>query len=262
MGIKSKITNKLNNKNITLNYKYVINDNLLKSKDIIVFGGATGIGLAISNILSKAGANIIICSRSKHNLDDTFSFHSIDLEKENFLEELPKIIEEYDKIDAVVNCQGICPDIDFKQDFLEIDLNDYNAVFNINLKSVYFINQFFCKYFIENKITGNILNIASTEGLKGATVPYGISKSGVVSLTKGLGKKMAKHGITINGIAPGATATSMMKIKDKNLYKSYLPSNRMTTPEEIANMALFLLSDIGKNMIGEIVVIDGGENLV
>ena len=265
MGLKNKIRsikNKFFSKNVKLDYNYLEYGKLLNDKNAIVFGGATGIGLAISNQLYDAGAKVIVCSRTKHNLDSKFDFYPIDLEKDNFIDDLDKLIKKYGKIDVVINCQGICPGVDFKQDYMSIDMKDFNSVININLRSVYFINQYFCNYYIKNKIAGNILNIASTEGLKGSIVPYGISKSGVVSITKGFGKKMAPYNITVNGIAPGATATSMMKIKDNNLNYNYIPSKRMSTPNEISNMALFLVSDMGKNMTGEVVVIDGGESLL
>lgn len=100
-------------------------------------------------------------------------------------------MEKYSKIDIVVNSQGICTDVDFKQSFYEVDQLDFETVNRVNFESVYFINQFFCKYYENNKIVGNILNICSTEGLKGNAVSYGLTKAVVISLTKGIGKMMA-----------------------------------------------------------------------
>ena len=81
-------------------------------------------------------------------------------------------------------------------------------------------------------------------------------------MTKGIGKIMASKNIVVNGIAPGATATAMMKMDcDGNIRKDYIPSKRATIPLEIAKGAHLLLSDAGRQMCGQILVIDGGESL-
>ena len=93
-------------------------------------------------------------------------------------------------------------------------------------------------------------------------MPYGLSKAAVISLTKGLGKKMASKNIVVNGIAPGATATEMMKMSsDGDLRRGYIPSQRASIPAEIAKAAHLLLSDAGRQMCGQVVVVDGGESL-
>lgn len=237
-------------------------ENHLKNRQYVVIGGGSGIGKAISETLIKSGANVIIASRQDHKVENC-QFEFLDCEDlfsiKPFLE---KIIEKYGLINGVINCQGICPKSDYKQDVKNIDIEDFERVIRINLESVYFITKIMCEYFIEKSIKGHILNIASTEGLKGCVVPYGISKAGVISLTKGFAKKYAPYGIVVNAIAPGATATSMIYMNSENdLRKEYIPSQRATTVDEIAQMANFMLSDKGDNMCGSIVVIDGGESL-
>ena len=259
--IKKILKKILKLKPITLSSEYIEETKILKNKNVLVFGGSRGIGLSISKGLKSEGANVLVLSRAEHLEKEEFHFvQSAVKEFDKYDEILQEVIERMPKIDIVINCHGICPQKDFKGDFLEINFEDFDEVIDVNLKSVYFINLYFCKYFLKNKIKGHILNICSTDGLKGSCVPYGISKNGCVALTKGLGKKMAEYGIIINGIAPGGTATSMIK-RNENDLRSNIPSNRLTTTEEIANMALFLVSDMGNNMIGEIVVIDGGESL-
>ena len=120
------------------------------------------------------------------------------------------IVRRYGKVDIVVNSQGILPESDLIQDFYNIDAADFEKVMKVNLESVFFICQAFCAYFEENGIKGHILNVCSTEGLKGGVVPYGLSKTALVGFTRGLGKRMAGRGITVNGIAPGATTTSYL----------------------------------------------------
>ncbi len=244
-----------------LNEKYVIESELLMGKNALIIGGGTEIGNAIAERLSCAGCHVVVASRTQRP-DNNFDFVQWDVAKENAEEKLEEVISRWGSLDIVVNSQGICPENDFRGKVFEISEQEFDDVMAVNLKSMFFICQAVCRYYINNSISGHILNIASTEGLKGAIVPYGISKSGTISLTKGLGKKMASEGITINGIAPGATATDMMKMNPNiDLSRSYIPSKRASTTQEIANLALFLVSDMGKNMCGEVIVFDGGESL-
>lgn len=235
---------------------------LFKGKTAIVCGGGTGIGKAIAIMLKNNGAKVIICGRNEHQIEGMESF-VWDVSKINEIEEtFYRIIGSFGNVDFIINSQGSLSDIDRCSRYLEVDITDFENTIKVNLESVYFICLTAVKYFKKNNIRGHILNICSTEGLKGCSVPYGISKTGVVSLTKGLGKLVIRDCITINGIAPGATATSMLKMDvDSNLRRDYIPSGRATTPNEIAKVAELLLSDVGEQMCGEIVVIDGGESL-
>lgn len=261
MSFITKITGFfMKNRPVTINSSYVKSEEILKNKHAIVFGGCSGIGLEICNKLYESGCSVTAVGRSKKELPNYINYFQCDLTNFNAFENNMKFLITND-VDIIINCQGILTDNNFKQSTLDISFEEFDVTLNTNLKSVYFINQFFCKYFLNKKKCGHILNIVSTEGLKGSSVPYGISKAGVASFTKGFGKKYASKGIVINGIAPGATATGMMKSSDKNLRCSYIPSGRMTTTKEIANVALLLVSDMGNNMSGEIIVIDGGESI-
>lgn len=231
-------------------------------KTALVIGGGTGIGYAIAQELAANGAKVVVCGRKLHKIEN-MDAEVLDVSKIDELKAaLQMLINKYGRFDIVVNSQGICPEADFKQSFYEIDQADFEKVSRVNFESVYFVNQFFCEYYENNKISGNILNICSTEGLKGNVVPYGLTKAAVISMTKGIGKIMASKNIVVNGIAPGATATAMMKMDcDGNIRKDYIPSKRATIPLEIAKGAHLLLSDAGRQMCGQILVIDGGESL-
>ena len=261
--IKKMIEKFIKKRPIVMNVNYVSPNNIMSGKNIVIFGGTGEIGFEIAKKIRDAGGKVIICGRkNERNLGKEIDFELCDLSDCSFyLEYINKLSKKYGKISIVVNAQGICPSVPF-DDITKISPKEFDDVININLKSVYFMNLASCKYFEVERINGHILNIASTEGLKGGVVPYGLSKSGVVSLTKGLGKWMIDKNIVINGIAPGATATKMMGYeKGKSLYMDYIPSKRMSLPEEIANVALLLVSDMGNNMCGEIVNVDGGESL-
>ena len=263
MFIINKIIKKIADRRpINLETKLVEPDRLLANRTAVIIGGGTGIGHAIAKNLKEAGCRVIICGRKKYNIEDYESevWDVSDIKKIH--SNIAKITEKYGMIDIVVNSQGLCPKVDFAQSFSEVNQEDFESVFKVNIESVFFICQEFCEYFEKNHIQGHILNICSTEGLKGSVVPYGLSKGAVVNLTKGLGKKMAGKGIVVNGIAPGATATSMIGMDEtRDLRKNYIPSKRASIPNEIAKAALFLIADSGKQMCGEVLVMDGGESL-
>ena len=117
----------------------------------------------------------------------------------------------------------------------------------------------FGKYLVKNGIKGNILNIASASSFRPADSAYSVTKWGVRGVTLGLAKALGKEGITVNGIAPGPTATPMMlKSDDANMYLNRIPLGRYITPEEIANMAVILVSDMSRSIMGELIFMTGG----
>ena len=118
------------------------------------------------------------------------------------------------------------------------------------------------KYMKENQIKGNILNIASSSSLRPAISAYTLSKWGIRGLTMGLAKALAPYGITVNGIAPGPTATPMLRSYGNNITNNNIPLGRFVMPEEIANMAVFLVSGLGRSVIGDIVYMTGGAGVI
>lgn len=139
------------------------------------------------------------------------------------------------------------------------DEEEYNAVMETNLRGVFFLSQMVGKYFKNNHIKGNILNVASSSSLRPAISAYTLSKWGIRGLTLGLAKALTQYGITVNGVAPGPTATPMLrKEEDKDIYNDWIPLGRYVMPEEIANMAVFLVSEMGRSILGDIVYMTGG----
>ena len=114
---------------------------------------------------------------------------------------------------------------------------------------------------INKKIHGHIVNVASIKGFIGEASPYSVSKWGVVGLTKGLGRILAPKDIVVNGLAPGGTLTPMAHIEDNSMLHLATPSMRLADPNEMANLAVFLGSDLGNNIVGEVIISDGGQSL-
>ncbi len=131
-----------------------------------------------------------------------------------------------------------------------------------NLNGTFFLSKTVAKYMIQNGIKGNILNIASSSSLRPAASAYTFSKWGIRGFTLGLAKTLAPYGITVNGLAPGPTATPMLHRDGHDITFEKNPMGRFAMPEEIANMAAVLVSDIGRMVVGDIVYMTGGAGVI
>jgi len=242
---------------------------LLQGRMALITGGSSGIGLAIAQSFLDAGGGIIITGRNEDKLDKAliklghhdraFTFIMDNANVGLFEASLNKMLEivsqkGFKQIDILVNNAG-----SNSAGMPNATEQDYDRVMNANLKGTYFLSQTFATYLVKNGIMGNILNIASASCLRPADSPYILSKWGIRSLTLGMAKSLGKYGITVNGIAPGPTATPMMRKSSSNditLDRSLL--GRYILPEEIANMAVFLVSNMGRSIMGDMIMMTGG----
>lgn len=177
---------------------------------------------------------------------------------DSFRGKIASVYAECGKIDILVNNAGI-----MGGDWSKPDEADYDNVMSTNLKGSFFLSRIVAEYMVKNKIRGNILNICSSSGLRPANSAYTLSKWGLRGLTLGLAKTLCKYGITVNGIAPGPTATPLLKrIKTGRIDNRFNPIGRMAMPEEIANMAVFLVSDFGRTIVGDVIYMTGGAGLI
>ncbi len=242
---------------------------LLKGRTALITGGTSGIGFAIAKAFVNSGGGIIITGRDNNKLNKALKELGNEnrvlgfiMDNTNIPSFEPSIAEMTESlrakrigpIDILVNNAGVngfgMP---------KATEQDYDRVMDTNLKGVYFLSQCVASYMLRNGIKGNILNIGSASCFRPADSPYILSKWGIRSLTMGMAKSLGKHGITVNGIAPGPTATPMMKVSDSgDLALDRLPLGRYILPEEIANMAVFLVSDLGKSIMGDMIMMTGG----
>ena len=241
----------------------------LKEKRIIVTGGSRGIGYAIAEGMIKEGAKVLITGRNEESLQEAIGrlgdnarylvWDAADIPE--IPEKLEKALELLGGIDILVNNAGILT----KQDcdgFFAITPKSWDATMDTNLKSVFFMCQAVSKYWVDNKLTGKIINICSNNAFLSRATAYATAKWGVRGLTQGLAKRLAPYNITVNAVAPGCTSTSMLGAEDGEIRKAdYIPMGRYTLPSEIADMCLFLASDKSKGIVGHILVADGGEIL-
>lgn len=270
MSLIRKILNRLRPKKIVqVNISTINYGDLLKNKNVLITGGSSGIGLAIAKKCLSLGAKVTITGRNIDKLSDVSTelnnpnLFTIewDISKNDALDEkVNEVIQKMGKIDILVNNSGIYS----PKSFFDTDEELFDNIMNTNLKGLYFTTKEIAKYFINNDIKGKIINISSITSITGASMPYGISKWGIKGLTKGLARDLIKYGITVNAIAPGVVATAINPDLDlnKNMNRAGALTDRASTSEEIAEIAVFLASNATTNIIGQTIVCDGGETLI
>ena len=265
--ITKKFKKMLTTKNIVAKEIPVLYGTQLSDKIVLITGASSGIGFGIAQAIISNGGKVIITGRDTEKLNNACKslgenarYLEWDASSTSLLEtNLENAIKIFGRIDALINNAGYHGN----QDFLTITESDYNNTFDTNLKFVFFLSQAISKYFIKNKIEGNILNISSASSMKPAWSPYEISKWGVRGFTRGLARELAPHGIVVNGIAPGPCATQMSNYKEGDFLNwNNIPSGRMSLPIEIGNLAVFLISSAGRNILGETIFCDGGSGLL
>ena len=250
-------------KNLVKRYPVIVRDietNLLKDQTALITGGNSGIGLAIAKKMIESGANVIIIGRDEsktvscaEKLKCSYLIEDIS-ETKKLVEDISEYIKDK-QIDILVNSAGVLD----KEPWLAKTPEGYDKVMNTNLKAIYFISQTIANHMIEKNIHGHILNVSSSSSMRPSWGPYQLSKRALNGLTLGFAQRLAPNGIIVNGIAPGVTATPMMDsiLEEGNL--SYPnPLRRASTPEEIANLAVFLASDLGNSVVGDTVMMTGG----
>lgn len=269
-GVIKKILECVKSVDVTFNNLSVLDSQLLKNKVCIVTGASNGIGKAIAEEIINCGGVVIGIARDGKKLEvlgkkyvDFFIPFQCDIADVNnvdrYLNEILKKID-FKHISVLVNCAGIKNGNDER--FFGYTPEDFDDVLNVNIRAPFFWSQKVASYMIDNKIQGHIVNVASIKGFIGEASPYGISKWGCVCLTKGLGKLLAGKGIVVNGIAPGGTATDMACYKEgDSLTHMVTPNMRLALPSEMAKLVVFLASDFGSNIIGQVIISDGGQVL-
>ncbi len=243
-------------------------NNLYAGKNILITGGSSGIGYAVAQKCLSGGGSVCITGRKEEKLlaagkklgkekckTAVFDIGDIENIEKNFYEILGLF---HSSLDIVVSNAGIF----FEKDFVKYTEEDYENIFNVNLKGAYILSQQVIKHFLENKKTGTLLFVTSERGIMSDTHLYGITKAGLNSLVKRLAKKYAANGIRINAVAPGITATDINFVDpESNLYHAPVTGKRILRAEEIAEVAGFLISDCARCINGEIIACNLGNHI-
>ncbi len=160
-------------------------------------------------------------------------------------------------IDCLVNSAGITSPADINNCTPE----QWDNIFNVNLKGLFFLTSEFIKQFVLQGTGGNIVCIASQAGLNAQTRPYALTKAALIHLTAGLAKEFISYGIRVNAIAPGPTVSDMLSINPNGNLHSNNRSKRVFRSEEVAETILFLLSNASNCITGEVIACNGGNSI-
>ncbi len=243
---------------------------MLKGKVALVTGASRGIGRSIAVKFAQNGAKVVInYNGSEEKANETLKMVTDnngegicikgDVSDMNQASDLiQEVIKQYGRIDILVNNAGITRD----NLVMGISEEDFDSVIGTNLKGTFNCIKSVYRPMLKQR-AGRIINMSSIVGLVGnaGQANYSASKAGVIGITKSVAKEVAKRGITVNAIAPGFIQTDMTdvlsdKVKDGML--AQIPMNRFGNPEDIANAALFLASDMASYITGQVITVDGG----
>ena len=265
-GMVKAILNSIQPKTIIhANVSKLAPNEMLKGRCALITGGTSGIGYAIAEAFIEAGAKVVITGRSQSKLDKAVEQLShygtccgivMDVTKVETIQDcFNDSVSKYGKIDILVNNAGVSG-----ASIADATPEKFDAVVDTNLKGVFFLSQYAGKFMVKNGIHGNILNISSASSIRPAACAYTISKWGVRGFTQGLARTLLPYGITVNALAPGPTATPLLKKNSDadDIALPVTPSGRYALPCEIANMAVVLVSDMARLVVGDTVFMTGG----
>jgi 2,3-dihydro-2,3-dihydroxybenzoate dehydrogenase len=254
----------------------------IEGKSAIVTGAGQGIGKSIALTLSEAGARVVVvdineeaakavCQNIKAKGGKAYSIKADVSVKKQVEIMIESSVEKLGGLDILVNSAGInkfVPILDLKEE-------DWDAIIAVNTKGVFLCSQAAARLMVAQK-NGRIVNISSNcsriaRMFMGAYCP---SKAAVTSFTQVLALELAKYGVLVNAVFPGATATEMQKKTQKETglgekviygdletFRTGIPLGKMADPEDIAAAVLFLVSDASKHITGQAICVDGGQTM-
>lgn len=244
-----------------------------KNKVVLITGASRGIGKAIAIEFAKRGSNIVINYNDSENEALKLKKYIVsnyqtqvlvikaDVSNEMEVKKMvTKTIEEFSRIDILINNAGIAIDTIFE----DKTVSNFRKILDTNLIGTFLVSKYVSKYMLDQKY-GKIINISSTNGIDTYypySMDYDASKAGVISLTKNLAVELSPY-INVNSIAPGWVNTEMNKELDEEYIKEESKKillNRFAEPSEIAKVAVFLASDDASYINGDIIRVDGGVN--
>ena len=237
----------------------------LKGKKVVVTGGGSGLGYAMAKRFVEEGAEVLISGRNLETLSKSASelgckYLQMDIQNTSahdfFLEKADNLLGG---INCLVNNAGISL---HEKTFFDVTEETFRSQIDTNLAGTFFLTQHFAKFLIKKQAEGNILVISSETGITSDIRPYGYTKAALNSMVEGIAYMLAKQNIRINAIAPGITASKMTGYDSEGDISSKKQMlGRVYLPEEVAEIACFLLSDASSCLTGQILVCNNGKTI-
>jgi NAD(P)-dependent dehydrogenase (short-subunit alcohol dehydrogenase family) len=245
--------------------------NRLTDRVCIVTGAARGIGKGIALRLLEEGARVWICDVRAEGITQSVADLSAlgevtgsvtDVSRRDQVEAMvAAVVERWGRVDVLVNNAGIA----HHASFLEIEDTDWDRILDVNLRGTFLCSQIAARRMVAQGDGGSIINIASTNGLRGqpGLLPYGASKAGIINLSQSAALELGEYGIRVNALCPGTVWNEMsaeagMDEAYWDDLRSYTALNRLGTPADIAAAAAYLASDDAGWVTGHVMVVDGG----
>jgi NAD(P)-dependent dehydrogenase (short-subunit alcohol dehydrogenase family) len=245
--------------------------NRLEGRVGIVTGAARGIGKGIALRLLDEGAKVWICDVNHDGITgsvaDLTSNGDVDggytdvSNRESFQATVDDVVAKWGKLDFIVNNAGIA----HHAGFLDIADADWDRILNVNLRGAFLGTQIAGRQFVKQGTGGAIVNIGSTNGLRGqpGLAPYGASKAGMINLSMSAALELGEYGIRVNALCPGTIWNEMSAEAARDTaywdeLRRHTALGRLGVPADIAAAAAFLVSDDGAFMTGQAMVVDGG----
>jgi 3-oxoacyl-[acyl-carrier protein] reductase len=244
---------------------------MLQGKTALITGASRGIGKGIAEIFAQNGCNIAFTFASSVEKARAFeqeltSLYGVKVkgyqsDAANFEQSMAlaeTVIADFGKIDCLINNAGITRDTLM----LRMTEEQWDDVINTNLKSAFNLTKAFLKHFLGNR-AGSIINMTSVVGVMGnaGQANYAASKAGMIGFTKSIAKELGSRNVRCNAVAPGFIETEMTHALDENVRKQWaetIPLKRGGTPEDVANVCLFLASDMSAYVTGQTLSVCGG----
>ena len=243
---------------------------LLEGKNILITGGSRGIGKSIVQVLFNSGANVGFTFSSSEsaaneiakNLNSSSQKCIAYKSDASKLDQCENLVESYlndfETIDVLINNAGITKD----NLLMRMSEDDFDKVIEVNLKSVFNMTKACQRVFLKNR-KGSIINMSSVVGVKGnaGQSNYAASKSGIIGFSKSIAQELGSRSIRCNVIAPGFIKTEMTDNLSDSVIESWtenIPLKRPGESNDVANLCLFLASDLSSYITGQVINVDGG----
>ncbi|WP_414150116.1 SDR family NAD(P)-dependent oxidoreductase [Acetobacterium carbinolicum] len=244
----------------------------LKGKNAIITGGSRGVGRAIALGLAAEGVNVVVTARKKSKelsevVEEAKSMGvnayplGVSMNNADDVGEMMKAAEALlGDLDILINNAGIW----LTGWIQDIPLSDWEETMDVNLTAPFLTSQYFAKINLKKKRPGRIININSQAAFNGSTTGhahYAASKAGMVALTISMARELSSKGITVNGIALGIVNTDMIRDNleaNPGYYESRIPIGRVAQPEDVANIAVFMVSEPASYLTGTTIDATGG----